>query len=385
MSAPRLDRRRFLAAVSRYGAGACGLCAFAGAVPRARADEETYTFEPKPDSRRVDYYESLPGGRTRCGVCPRHCVCDGGESGYCRARTNVDGVYYPRGYGHPCIIRVDPIEKIPLSHFRPGTRTMTIAVGGCNLRCQYCQNWQHSQAAPDALKTYELTPDEAVSAAREKGLDAIAFNYTDPTASLEYATDVARAARKAGLHVVAATGAYIEPEPLLAFAQHVDAFTVGLKGYTESFYEEVVSGRLDPVLRAIETIRNKTDCWLELVNLVVPTYNDDMREIHKMAGWVRRAVGPSTPLHFSRFVPMYRLTNLPRTPVETLEAACRTAKDVGMKYVYTSNIAPHDGNNTYCPKCGAALIERLGFKVLENRVEKGRCPACRIRLPGVWS
>jgi len=379
-----MDRRDFLAAVGRYGAGACGLCAFGTLTPEAAA-AALPPFHPGPGARRVDFFESRPDGSTVCRVCPRHCVCKDGETGFCRSRTNVAGVYYPRGYARPAILRVDPIEKLPLNHFRPGTHAMTVAVGGCNLRCLYCQNWQHAQAAPDTLETFDLSPDQAVQAAREKGLDTIAFNYTDPTASLEYATDLARAARKAELRVVAATAAYIEPEPLLSFAQYVDAFAIGLKGFTEGFYDDVVSGRLDGVLAAIETLRARTNCWVEIVTLIVPTYNDDMRRIRELAGWVRRTLGVNTPLHFSRFVPMYRLTNLPRTPVESLEAACETARRVGMKYVYTSNIAPHDGNNTYCPKCGAALIERLGFKVLTHRAPEGRCPKCHIRLPGMWA
>jgi len=356
-----------------------------GGLAAEEAEAAPSKFQPRPGGRRVDYFDTLPDKSVVCGVCPRHCAVNDGETGFCRSRTNVGGTYYPRGYARPAVVRVDPIEKIPLSHFRPGTRTMTIAVGGCNLRCLYCQNWQHSQVSPDELKTFDLTPEQAVAAAKEKGVDTIAFNYTDPTASLEYAKDVALAARKAEIRVVAATGGYIEPEPLIDFAQHMDAITVGLKGYTEEFYDKVCGVRLDGVLKAIETIRKKTDCWLELVNLVVPTYNDDLATIRKMAGWVRRTVGASTPLHFSRFVPMYRLTNLPRTPVETLDAACAAARDVGLLYVYTSNIAPHDGNNTYCPKCHAGLIERLGFKVLANRTDRGRCPKCGLALPGVWS
>ena len=279
---------------------------------------------------------------------------------------------------------MDPIEKMPLSHFRPGSKTLTLACGGCNLRCLYCQNWQHSQKRPDELQTFDLTPEEAIQTAKKKGLETIAFNYTEPVTMLEYAKDIARAARRAELRVVAATGAFVEPEPLIDFAQYLDAITIGLKGFTEEFYNTVCGIHLEPVLTAIKTIKTKTDCWLELVNLIVPTYNDDMNVIRKMCGWVRRNLGVNTPLHFSRFVPMYRLTNLPRTPVTTLEGARQVARDVGLRYVYTSNIAPHDGNNTYCAKCGTSLIQRLGLKILGNRLHNARCPQCHNRIPGVW-
>lgn len=376
-----VDRRQFLTELGRYGLGTCGLCALAKI-----GVNDALAVEPRTRwTREVDFYERLSDGTVVCGVCPHHCMLDDGETGICLARTNVGGKHYSRAYGHPCILRVDSIEKVPLSHFVPGTRTMTIATGGCNLRCLYCQNWQQSQTRPDELKTFDLTPEQAVKAAKEKGIEVIAFNYTEPVAFLEYAKDIARAARKAEIRVVAATGAYVEPEPLIDFAQYVDAITIGLKGFTEDFYETVCGVRLDGVLESIKTIKKKTNCWLELVNLIVPTYNDDPNTIRKMVGWIRRNVGLTTPLHFSRFVPMYRLTNLPRTSVTTLETACNIARRVGLKYVYTSNIAPHDGNNTYCSKCGFSLIQRLGFKILDNRLRDGRCPQCHTRIPGVWS
>jgi pyruvate formate lyase activating enzyme len=377
-----LDRRHFLAALGRYGAGACGLGAFGGfGVNDVLGDDRARGRW----IREVDFYERLPGGAVQCGVCPHHCTLSRGETGRCRSRVNVDGIHYARGYNRPCVLQVDPIEKVPLSHFLPGRKTMTIAAGGCNLRCRYCQNWQYSQVRPDELETFDLTPAGAVEAAKQKGIEVIAFNYTEPVAFLEYATDVARLARAAGIRVVAATGAYVEPGPLIDFAQHVDAVTVGLKGFTDDFYEDVCGVRLDGVLRSIKTIRDEAECWLELVNLIVPTYNDDPATIRKMVGWIRKNVGVTTPLHFSRFVPMYRLTNLPRTPVTTLETACDIAGRAGLKYVYTSNIAPHDGNNTYCARCKTSLIQRLGFKVLENHLHKGRCPQCHTRVPGVWT
>ena len=376
-----IGRRDFLTMVGRYGLGTCGLCVFGGF-----GLDRVLGGGPRPPewTREVDFYERLPGQAVRCGVCPHHCVLGDGETGFCRARTNVGGTHYSRGYNRPCILQVDPVEKVPLSHFLPGARTMTIATGGCNLRCLYCQNWSYSQARPDELETFDLTPDQAVAHAKQKGIEVIAFNYTEPVVFLEYAKDIARAARRAEMRVVAATAAYVEPEPLIDLAQYLDAITIGLKGFTDDFYEPVCGARVDGVLESIRTIRQKTSCWLELVNLIVPTYNDDPAIIRRMVDWIRRNVGRNTPLHFSRFVPMYRLVNLPRTPVTTLEAAADVARRTGLKYVYLSNIAPHDGNNTYCSRCGTSLIQRLGFKVLDLRLDRGRCPECRAVIPGVW-
>lgn len=279
---------------------------------------------------------------------------------------------------------MDPIEKVPLNHFRPGSKTLSIALGGCNLRCLYCQNWQQSQKSPDELKTFDLLPEDVIAAAKRKKLDTIAFTYTEPMTYIEYATDTAKLAKEAGLKVVLATAAYVEPKPLLSLARYVNAMTIGLKGFDDAFYEHALGVHLEPVLEAIKTIKKRTRCWLELVNLIVPTYNDDPEKITKMVRWIRKNLGGNVPLHIARFVPMYRLTNLPRTPVQTLEAAHAAARKAGLRYVYTSNIAPHEGNNTFCANCGKPVIERLGFKILDDRLRKGVCPKCRKKLPGVW-
>ena len=371
-----MDRRQFMGRVGRWGAGACLACG----LDRAWAQGP-----PGGWRREIDFYDRLPDKRIQCHVCPLDCVLNDGETCFCRTRTNVGGRLYTRAYDNPCILRIDPIEKMPLNHFRPGSRTLTIGVGGCNLRCLYCQNWEQSQKLPDELETFELTAQGVVEAARKKGIDTIAFNYTEPIAFLEYAKDVAVAARRAEMKVVVATAAFARPEPLLDFARYVDAFVVSLKGFNEGFYKRVLGVSFEPVLTAISALKHKTDCWLELINLVVPTYNDDLNEIRRMCGWIRREVGIMTPVHFARFVPMYKLTNLPRTPVQTLERACEVARQVGLRYVYTSNIAPHDGSNTYCHKCRSSTIQRLGFKVLDNTLVQGRCPKCRRPLPGVWA
>jgi pyruvate formate lyase activating enzyme len=335
--------------------------------------------------RQVDHYTQLPDRRIHCFVCPLHCVLQDGETCFCRTRTNVGGKLYTRAYNNPCILQIDPIEKLPLHHFRPGGQTLTIGVGGCNVRCVYCQNWEQSQKLPDELPTFPLTAEQAVAQARKKQIHTIAFSYTEPVAFLEYALDIARLARKARLQVVVATAAFVEPGPLLELAEYVDAFVISLKGFDEEFYHRVCGVRLAPVLKAIEAVARQTKCWLELINVIVPTYNDDLDKTRELATWVAEHAGQDVPLHFARFVPMYRLADLPRTPVQTLEAACAAAREVGLRYVYTSNIAPHNGNNTYCAACGEPVIQRLGFKVLENKLKGGACPHCHKKLPGRWT
>lgn len=343
--------------------------------------------EPAPPTwtREIDYYEQLSENRIQCFVCPLHCVLKDGETCFCRTRTNVGGKLFTRAYHNPCLLEVDPIEKLPLNHFRPGSSTLTLGIGGCNLRCLYCQNWEQSQKMPDELKTFTLTPADVVAQARKKKIDTIAFSYTEPIAFLEYALDVARAAKAARLRVVVATAAFVDATPLLEFAKYVDAFIVSLKGFDEDFYYRVCGVQLAPILAAIETIKTRTKCWLELLNLVVPSYNDELPKIEALVAWVFKHLGPDVPLHFARFSPTYKLANLPRTPVQTLEVACEAARQAGLRYVYTSNIAPHEGTHTRCANCSQTVVQRLGFKILQNDLNAGACPGCRRKLPGVWT
>jgi pyruvate formate lyase activating enzyme len=335
--------------------------------------------------REVDFYQQLPDKKIQCFVCPLDCVLEDGQTCFCRTRTNHGGRLLTHAYSNPCILRVDPIEKLPLYHFRPGTRTMSIGLGGCNLRCLYCQNWEQSQARPDELETTELTPRQAVDSAQKQGINTIAFTYTEPVVFMEYARDVAKLAKQREMSVVVATAGFARTEALLDFAQYVDAFVVALKGFTEEFYNVVAGSKLQPVLEAIETIDRKTDCWLELTTLIVPTYNDDLPTLTRMFGWIRSHLGVHVPIHLARFVPKYRLANLPQTPVQTLDAARAAAAKRGLRFVYTSNVAPHPGNHTYCPRCDALLVERIGLKLVSNDVGRGLCPNCRSRLQGVWA
>jgi len=351
---------------------------------RARAEREAISGKGRPFDREVDLYRKLPDKRIQCFVCPLNCVLSPGETCFCRSRTNVNGTLYSRGWAKPCIVSVDPIEKLPFNNFLPGEKVASIAVGGCNLRCRYCQNWEQSQKKPDDLRpVIDLPPERAVASTQKKGLSTIAFTYTEPTAFHEYVIDIAAEAQRAGVRVVSGTAAFVNRRAIREACRVVDAFAVTLKGFDETFYEKVCGARLKPVLNAIEEIRSE-GVWLELTTLIVPTYNDDRAKVRQMAKWIRKNLGSKVPWHFARFVPRYRLKNIPQTPVQTLDDVRDAALDAGIEFVYTSNIAPHAGNHTYCPRCKAMLIERVGFKTIDNRIEKGRCP-CGHEIAGIFS
>lgn len=375
-------RREFLTDLARLGAGAATVpAAYAvlGAFARELLAEQSTSFA------EVEYYKSWEDDKSvSCFVCPLNCLLQDGLTCWCMTRVNHGGKLLNHAFGNPCILRTDPIEKLPLNHFRPGSRTLSIATGGCNLRCLYCQNWQQSQTRPEKLKTFDVPPKRAVTGAQEGKLDTIAFTYTEPVSFLEYATRIAEHAHRRGVKVVAATGAYINPEPMRDFCKKIDGLCVGLKGFDDKFYQDVVGCELKPVLDALVAAR-ETDVWLEVTNLVVPTLNDDIKKIRALAKWVLRNLGADTPLHFARFVPEYKLKNLPRTPVETLSQAREEALEAGLKFVYITNVAPHTGSATYCPKCKTPVLRRVGHSLLEGEADfAGKCPKCKRKLPGVW-
>lgn len=348
-------------------------------VLNALAQEKVESF------REVDprYYLKLDGRQTQCRVCPLNCFLKPGDTCFCRTRKNHDGRLMSHGYGNPCIVTIDPIEKLPLAHFLPGEQTLSIAVGGCNLRCLYCQNWNESQSKPDDLKNFDISGEKAIEGAAKKNIRLMAYTYTEPVAFYEYARDVSVLARAKKMKNVVATALFINEAPLRELCKTTDAFAVALKGFDEKFYDKVLGSQLAPVLKSLEILKEEK-VWFEIVTLIVPTYNDDLAKIKEMIAWIKKTLGTKVPLHFGRFVPQYRLKDLPRTPVPTLEKCRDMALDAGLDHVYIFNVAPHEGNNTICRGCKKVVIERLGFKVLRNDLEKGACKYCRSKLPGVW-
>jgi pyruvate formate lyase activating enzyme len=281
-------------------------------------------------------------------------------------------------------LHLDPIEKKPLFHFLPGSRILSLATAGCNLHCKNCQNWTISQAAPEDIRSIDLPPERVVETAEKRDCLSIAYTYTEPIIFYEYVHDTARLAKERGIRNVTVTAGYINRKPLELLCEVIDASNTDLKAFSDSFYADVCGGRLKPVLDGLVVMKEK-GVWVEVTNLVVPTFNDDLHMIGKMCRWISANLGPDTPLHFSRFQPMYKLRNLPPTPVDFLVKARQEALDIGLKFVYVGNVLGTNAENTYCPSDGTLLLRRTGFSVLENNLNQGTCPTCGEHIPGVWS
>ncbi len=335
------------------------------------------------DSQALYCHTPHQGMYVKCNLCPHRCVISDGARGHCRVRENRGGRLYSLVYGNPCALHVDPIEKKPFYHFLPTASALSLATAGCNLRCKYCQNWNISQAAPEEVESADLPPQELAALAVSNQAPVLAYTYSEPIVFYEYMLESARQGRELGLRNVVISGGYINPEPLQELCQAVDAIKVDLKGFNDGFYQDVCGGTLAPVLEAIQTIA-ASGTHLEIVNLVVPTLNDDLDEMRALCGWLVDSVGPNVPLHFSRFHPDYQLRNLPATPQETLEQVWNIAREQGVRYAYVGNLPGHPGNNTSCHHCGELIIARQGFWVTEYHIIEGKCQFCGTAIPGVW-
>ena len=322
-------------------------------------------------------------GGVRCEICPKACRLLPGQSGSCRARVNIDGRVVPVTYGRPCSMHVDPIEKKPFFHFLPGTQIFSLATVGCNLHCQNCQNWEISQVDPRELPGFELPPDKVPVEAKKRRCTSVAYTYTEPLVAYEYIYDCAKACREAGLRNALVTAGYINPEPLRKLCPLIDAVTLDIKAMSDKFYREVCGATLAPVLRGIEIMKAE-GVFIELSNLVVPTLNDTDELFRDLCRWVVTHVGAETPFHFLRFFPMYRMTHLPPTPLETLIRALAIAQAEGLKHVYVGNLEVPNGEDTFCAACARSLIRRSRYTISENRVQDGKCPDSGHAVNGVW-
>jgi pyruvate formate lyase activating enzyme len=334
--------------------------------------------------QEASFYKQLDNGQVQCQLCPNKCILNPGQRGICGVRENIQGKLYSLVYGRPVSTNVDPIEKKPLYHFLPGAKAYSLATVGCNLDCKNCQNWDIAHRSPEDVNSQKMTPEEVVQAAKNSGAEVIAFTYNEPTVWYEYMYDIAKLAKENGLKTANISAGYINQEPLKKLLPYLDAMKIDLKGFNDKTYQELNQGRLQPVLDSIKTV-HQSDTWLEIVNLIVPGYTDNLDEIKEMCQWIKDELGPDVPLHFSRFSPAYKLPNLPPTPKETLVKARQTCLDIGLNYVYIGNIQTEDAGNTYCPENNQAVIKRNGFLIEENNINPdGSSSNCSTTISGVW-
>jgi pyruvate formate lyase activating enzyme len=335
-------------------------------------------------AREASWYKKLSEGRVECQLCPRGCQVADAERGGCGVRENRGGTYYTLVHGVACAVHLDPIEKKPFFHVLPGAQALSYATAGCNVECKFCQNWEISQFRPEQVRSQYLPPEALAQIARHEGVPLLSATYSEPVVFWEYVRDTAIAGHQLGVRSTVVSNGYIQEQSLKDVLPHLTAMKVDLKAFSERFYHEMVRGELKPVLKAIEVIR-ASGTWLEIVVLLVTGQNDSEQEVRELSRWVKTNLGGEVPVHFSRFHPTYRLTNLPPTPLPTLERAWQIGKAEGLAFAYLGNVPGHPGESTTCPGCGTRLIHRVGFQVLENVLKRGKCPRCNRVIPGVWS
>jgi pyruvate formate lyase activating enzyme len=330
------------------------------------------------------FYHRLEGGDVKCDLCNHRCLVRNNGKGVCHVRENRNGVLYTLVYGKLISRAVDPVEKKPLFHFYPGSSAYSIATVGCNFRCLNCQNYEISQMPRETGRIVgeDVTPESVVEDAKLYRCKSIAYTYTEPTVFYEFAYDVARLASKEGVKNVFVTNGYITEEALKEIRPYLDAANIDLKGFSDEFYRKNCGARLDLVLDTIRSYK-KMGIWIELTTLLIPTLNDDEAQLKAIADFIVN-LDPGIPWHVSRFYPMYKLMDLPETPMKSLEAARRIGIQAGLRYVYQGNVPGSEGENTYCHRCGELLIHRYGYRILEYKIKNGQCPRCGVKIDGVW-
>jgi pyruvate formate lyase activating enzyme len=354
------------------------------------------------------YHYLKLGSNVQCKICPNNCILAPDDRSHCRNRVNKNGTLYTMAYGNPCTFHIDPVEKKPLFHFLPGSATFSLATAGCVFRCLNCQNWEISQKKPEDTKDptgpsfrlrppvpqgislqemsrLSMFPEDVVALAEWTKCHSIAYTYSEPTAFYEYTYDTCKLARAKGIKNILVTCGSIEERALRDLGQYVDAAHVDLKGFSDETYRRLNSGTLQAILRILKTFKSM-GVWVEIINLVVPTYTDDVEMIKRMSGWIAGNLGADQPLHFSRFHPAHKLAHLPPTPVEILLQARAVAQSEGLHYAYIGNVPGLAGaGTTLCPNCKRVVVERDIYAVTAFNVRGGQCQFCHARIAGVWS
>jgi pyruvate formate lyase activating enzyme len=336
------------------------------------------------DKKRAVLWDAAEGKKVSCKLCAHRCVIGEGKLGRCCVRKNIDGVLYSLNYYKVCSANPDPIEKKPLYHFQPGSSSFSIATMGCNFRCEFCQNWQISQAVIEdgQIDGQAISPDKIVASAIRYGCKSIAYTYTEPTIFMELCNDCGRLAKKKGLANVFVSNGYETKEAIDFSRDWLDGINVDLKAFSEDYYKRLCKAHLQPVLDTLKYIAKETNIWLEITTLLIPGENDSDDELKKLVEFIVNEVGADVPWHISRFHPQYKYTDATPTPVSALERAEQIGKEAGLHYVYLGNVPGSKSENTFCYNCGRVLIERIGYRILANHITNCCCPDCGTKIAG---
>ncbi|MBD3390177.1 AmmeMemoRadiSam system radical SAM enzyme [Candidatus Micrarchaeota archaeon] len=323
-------------------------------------------------------YTKQEGGDVQCYLCRRMCRIKPGETGYCHVRENRDGTLYTLPYGKAVAVNVDPVEKKPFYHFMPGADCFSFSTVGCNFRCKYCQNWEISQAY-SGIVGEDWPPEKIVEYSSSNNISGIAYTYTEPTIFMEYALDTAKLAHQKDIFNVFVTNGYESDAAISEMAGRIDASRIDLKGFNEKIYRDVCGDvELEGVLATIKGLYKIGH--IEIINLVVPGYNDDEDDLRAVSKWCAE-LDPNVPLHFIGFYPANKMEDVPSTKLDTLLKAREIAMDEGVKFAYSGNRMDEKSESTYCPKCGEMVVCRRGFGVVENKVDGyNKCPECGEEL-----
>lgn len=329
-------------------------------------------------------YDQLTEKKVKCSLCAHRCSIKEGRRGICRVRENKDGKLYTLVQNRPCSFAIDPIEKKPLFHFIPGSKTFSLCTVGCNFKCLHCQNAgisQYPSLNKDTIVGNDTTPADVIHAAEGGGCRTISYTYTEPTVYMEFALECAVEAHRKGFKNVFVSNGYMTPESAEMIAPYLDGNNIDLKGDNE-FYKKVCGARVEPVLETIKLMKER-GVWVEITTLIIPGYNDSERVLNGIIDFIL-SVDNSIPWHVTRFHPTHKLIKAESTPLETLQLARNTGMKKGLKFVYEGNTRAGSGESTYCYECNSLLIERAGFSIYNNRLKDGKCPECKAFIEGVW-
>ena len=315
-----------------------------------------------------------------CLLCQHYCSLKKDSHGICGINYNRDGTLYNTTYAHPSALNIDPIEKKPLYHFLPASKSLSIGTVGCNFRCPFCQNYSISQTSK-VNEEIEYTPQDIVNIALKYKTQSISYTYNEPTIWYPYAKDIGVLAKEHGIKNIFVSSGYESKEVLEDMPSWLDAINVDLKSFSHEYYKKVLKTNLDGVKESLKLLA-QSPIWLEITTLIIPDVNDSDAELHAMAEFIATKIGVDTPWHLSAFYPNYKMRETPSTSLASLQRTKEIASSYGIKYIYIGNIL--NDTSTYCDKCGTRVIYREGYTTKVENLENNHCKECGNFIPGVF-